>query len=215
MSFRFGDPSRTMRVLAGAALILASGPVRAGGPVAGAPRSDLETLLWPIPGALRRDQAGQALTAGRLGDRVVVVSFLTTGCGIACVIRLREIAALERSLPAPLRARVAVLGVSLDPARDPPEALRAFADGLGLDPARFALVDGDPDTAARQRVALRYPADRSEPPDTVLVFDRTGQLAMSYGANPVDRPRLARDLADIDRFAQGVGHPPTAAAPAL
>ncbi|GJE18852.1 SCO family protein [Methylobacterium marchantiae] len=215
MSFRPLDPLRTLRALAGAALILASWPVRAGEPVPSAPRSALESLIWPTPGSLRRDQAGQPLTPGRFGDRVVVVSFLTTECGIACVIRLRDLAALERSLPGPLRARVAVLAVTLDPARDNPVALRAFGDSLGLDPARFTLVDSDPDTSARQRAALRYPADRSEPPDTVLVFDRTGQLAMSYGANPVDRPRLARDLADLDRFAQGVGHPPTIAAPAL
>ncbi|KQP29676.1 hypothetical protein ASF49_16080 [Methylobacterium sp. Leaf104] len=216
MSSRIRDSLKTLRLLAGTALILAPGPVRAGETVPAAPRSDLDTLLWPVAGALRRDQAGQALTGARLADRIVVVSFLTTGCTIACVIRTRDLAALERSLPGPLRARVAVLAVSLDPARDDRDALRAFAGSLGLDPARFAVLDSDPDTAARQRTVLRYPADRSNPPDTVLVFDRIGQLAMSYGANPLDRPRLARDLAALDRFAQGVGHPPaSSASPAL
>lgn len=217
MSARFRDRIKPMRALAGILLILAASQGRAAEPVPPAPRSDLETLLWPEPGDLRRDQTGHVLSAGRLTDRVVVVSFLTTGCGIACIVRIRDLAAAERSLPKSLRERVAILAVTLDPARDDAPALRAFAESLGLDPARFRLLDGDPATAARQRATLRYPADRTEPPDTVLVFDRTGQLAMTYGANPLDRPRLARDLAELDRFAQGVGHPPSTAgaAPAL
>ena len=200
---------KTMRALLSAVPSLMLGSALAGEPALVPARSDLDTLLWPNPEALRRDQAGHALTPGRLHDRVVVVTFLTTGCGIACVIRLRDLATLDRDLPGTLRGRVAVLGVTLDPARDHAVALRAFGEGLGLDPVRCALVDNDPDTVARQRAALRYPSDRSEPPDTVLVFDRTGQLAMSYGANPLDRPRLARDLAALDRFAQGVGSPPS------
>lgn len=211
MPLRIRDPFKTLRAVASAVLILTVGSARADDPAPVSPRSDLDSLLFPTPGTPRHDQAGHALSAERLRGRVVMVTFLTTGCGIACVIRLRDLAALERGLPGALRGRVAVLGVTLDPARDDATALRAFGESLGLDPARFALVDSDPDTAARQRAALRYPSDRSEPPDTVLVFDRAGQLAMSYGANPVDRPRLARDLAELDRFAQGLGHPPTAA----
>ena len=171
--------------------------------------SDLESLLWPAEGTLRRDQAGHALTAGRLKDRVVVVSFITTDCAIPCVIRARDLAATARSLPGTLRARVAVLAVSLDPVREGAPALRAFAESLDLDPAQVLVLESDATTAAHQRAALRYPADRTEPPDRVLVFDRTGQLAMTYGATPLDRPRLERDLAELDRFAKGVGHPPT------
>lgn len=207
MPLRIRAPLKTLRALASATLILTIGSPLAGESMPMPARSDLDALLWPNPGTPRHDPAGHALTAGRLRDRVVMVTFLTTGCGIACVIRLRDLAALERGLPGTLRGRVAVLGVTLDPARDNATALRTFGESLGLDPARFTLVDSDPDTAARQRAALRYPSDRSEPPDTVLVFDRAGQLAMSYGANPVDRPRLARDLAELDRFAQGLRHP--------
>lgn len=209
MPIRIRDLRKSLGLLASALLMPAAA-------LAEPARSDLESLVWPTPGPVRLDQAGHAVSAARLADRLVVVSFITTGCTITCVIRTRDLAALKRSLPGPLRARVAVLAVTLDPARDDGPALRAFAEGLGLDPAQVAVLGSDPDTAARQRAALRYPADRSDPPDTVLVFDRTGQLAMSYGANPLDRPRLARDLAELDRFAQGVGHPPThPASPAL
>lgn len=178
--------------------------------------SALETLLWPIPSTLRLDQSGAVLAPGRLADKLVVVSFITAGCTITCVIRTRDLDALVRSLPGPLRGRVALVAVSLDPVRDDARTLRDFAGSLGLDPAQVSVLGSDPDTAARHRAALRYPADRAEPPDTVLVFDRIGQLAMNYGGAPVDRPRLARDLGELDRFTQGVGHPPsTGAVPTL
>jgi protein SCO1 len=188
-------------------LIGATEPSRAAEPY---PRTPLASLLWPKAENQNPDQAAH------LTDRVVVVSFLTTTCEITCVIRTRDLAATARSLPGALRERVAFLAISLDSVRDDASALRAFADSLGLEPAQISVLGSDPATAEHLKAALRWPADRSEPPDAVLVFDRTGQLAMRYGANPLDRPRLARDLAELDRFAHGVGHPPTTGvAPAL
>lgn len=213
MAPRIRDPLKSLAVAIGASLILAGAQGAVVAPAPPASGSDLETLLWPTPGGQRRDQAGSVLSAARLKDRVVVVGFVTAGCTIACVVRTLDLAATARALPGSLRRRVTVLAVGLDPAGDAAPALGAFAEGLRLEPADIAVLDGDPATTAHQRAALGYPADRIEPPDTVLVFDRTGRLAMTYGGNPLDRSRLAHDLAELDRFAQGVGHPPTPGAP--
>ena len=53
--------------------------------------------------------------------------------------------ALDRSLPARVRARTRFVLFSLDPERDTPAALRRFAADHGLDPARWTLLAAGPD----------------------------------------------------------------------
>lgn len=181
-----------------------------GGPAAApGPQSDLEGLLWPETARPRRDQTAEVFPPARLADRLVVVNFITTDCTIPCVLRTRDLARTFAALPEALKGRVIIVSVTLDPQRDDVARLRAFAEGLGLDPRFFPFLDGDAATATRQRAALRYPASNREPPATVLLFDRTGQLAMTYGADPLDGERLARDLVELDGFTEGAGRPPT------
>jgi protein SCO1/2 len=47
---------------------------------------------------------------------------------------------MERALPESERARLRVLLVSFDPARDTPEALHRFAEGHRADPARWVVA---------------------------------------------------------------------------
>ncbi|SFH07660.1 SCO family protein [Methylobacterium gossipiicola] len=186
-----------------ACLTMASGQAASPGP-----RSDIESFLWSEGAPAPRDQTGGAFGRARLADRLTVVNFITTDCAIPCVVRIRDLAKTFAALPEPLKARVTIVSVTLAPERDDVARLRSFAEGLGLDAAHFLFLASDPATATRQRAALRYAADNPEPPATVLVFDRTGQFAMNYGADPLDGERLARDLAELDRFENGVGHPP-------
>ncbi len=160
----------------------------------------------------RRDVQGRDISPGDLRDRLTVVSFASAGCTILCVTRTMDLDKLARDLPASLRDRVRFLVIGTDPAADDAARLRAFADGL-LGPdrrLRFLASDAAETKALAER--LRYPADRlPEPPPTILLFDRRGNVAMTYGGDAVDASRLQRDLATLDTFTQGIGQPATPA----
>lgn len=194
------------RVAAFCLLALTAG---AGRSAPGARAGDLAGLLWP-PGAVehRADVRGVPLTPEALWDRIVVVSFVSAGCTIPCAIRTMDLDRLARDLPEALRRRVVFLAIDTDPTADDAARLSAFAESL-LGPAprlRFLTTDA---AATRARAeALRYPAGAlPEPPPTILLFDRRGQVAMTYGGDPLDAPRLARDIATLDTFTQGLGRP--------
>ena len=179
----------------------------------------LSDLLWAgDPAAAPRiDQSGRVLAPSSLRDRVVVLAFVSTDCLITCVTRTLALADLIRDLPPDVRARTVVLAASVAPDRDDPAVLRRFAEGLRIDAGRLRLVTGTVAATAALTAALRYPADRlPEPPPNVLVFDRRGQIAMTYGSDPLDVSRIRHDIAVLDSLEDGVGHPPrpaTSAAP--
>lgn len=183
--------------------------------------SDLAVLLRPTAEARpRRDQHGERPTPESLRDRLVVVSFVSAGCTIVCAVRTLDLDRLARALPEPLRERVRFLALDTEPARDEggddggaaAGRLRAFADGLVGPETPLRFLDGDAAATAALAARLRYPASAlPEPPQTVLVFDRRGRIAMTYGSDPLDVPRLSRDLALLDTFEDGVGRPPRGA----
>lgn len=211
-SGRFGanSPKMTIRsLIAGFSLLVAGAAT--GHLAANAPAGDLEDLLAPGGRlAARADIHGRALGPGSLDDRLAVVAFVSADCSILCVTRTMDLDRLARDLPGSLRGRVAFLAVGTDPAAGPAR-LRAFADDLlGAAPAlRFLAPDAAGVRAILER--LRYPAaSLPEPPPTILLFDRRGRIAMTYGGAPLDAPRLASDLSALDTFTQGLGRPPAA-----
>lgn len=161
----------------------------------------------------RRDQRGEHPTVETLRDHLVIVSFVSADCTIVCAVRTLELDKLARSLPENLRERVSFLALDTAPAGDDASPLRHFADGLVGPTTPLRFLDSDAASTAAIAARLRYPASAlPEPPRTVLVFDRRGEIAMSYGSDPLDAPRLLRDLTILETFENGLGHPPRSAA---
>lgn len=186
-----------------------------GGAVAAAdrPSGELDGLLWPHgPSEVHHDASGLPLPADALRDRLAVVTFVRADCTVLCVTRTMDLDRLARTLPERLRGRVVFLAVDTDPAADDALRLRAFAEsvvGRGS-PLRFLASDEAGMKALTRK--LGYPAaSLPEPPPTVLLFDRRGAIAMSYGGDPIDAPRLQRDIAVLDTFTQGLDGPAPAA----
>lgn len=183
------------------------------GTAASDPSGGLGALLWPHGTAeSRRDASGSALSGDALRDRLTVVSFVSAGCTVLCVTRIMDLDRLARTLPDTLRGRVVFLAVDTDPAADDAGRLRTFAESVvgPHSPLRFLTSD----EAATKALAgkLGYPAaSLPEPPSTILLFDRRGRMAMSYGGDPVDAARLQRDIAILDTFTEGLDGPPPAA----
>lgn len=88
------------------------------------------------------DQSGHTVTLASYHGRPVVLAMIYTHCTSACPLLLNSLRRLETALPAAQRADTWFVLVTLDPAHDPPDTLRAFAASRGLDLARWRLLRG-------------------------------------------------------------------------
>ena len=180
------------------------------------PRSDLDELLWPAAGGGRRiDQRSVALSPAALHDRVAVVAFVAPDCSIVCVARTIDLDKVARALPDAVRNRAVFLAISLADARGAGGTLRAFVDGTVGAGTPLRFIAGDAAWTASLAAMLRYPEKSlPEPPPQIMLFDRRGAVATTYGGDPVDRQRLEGDIALLHSFAQGLDAPPERAAAA-
>lgn len=170
--------------------------------------SDLDTLLATSEAGPRVDLDGRPLLPETLRDRLAVVSFVSADCTILCVTRTMDLDALARDLPASLHGRVVFLAIGMDPAGDEAGRLRRVVRQL-LGPApQIRILPSDAGAVRAVTGALRYPATAlPDPPPSVLLFDRRGRIAMVYGGDPLDAPRLERDLVALDAFTEGLDRP--------
>lgn len=72
------------------------------------------------------DQNGKPFQLDQLRGKLVLLTFGFTHCPNICPTILGNLAAVDRALPADARARTQIVFVSVDPARDTPEALRDY-----------------------------------------------------------------------------------------
>ena len=128
-----------------------------------------------------RDQDGTERTLASTGGRVRVVAMTYTRCAHTCPLIVAEMKRLEAALTPAERARVGFVLVSLDPARDGPAEMKAFATATRLDPAAWTLLTGDDDAVRELAVLLRirYRAEADTQishSNTYLVLDADGRV---------------------------------------
>jgi protein SCO1/2 len=82
--------------------------------------------VYQLAGSLR-DQTGARVGLDVFRGHPVLVSMFYASCPDACPLLIEEIRQFESTLPVSVRADLRVLLVSLDPARDTPEALHRLA----------------------------------------------------------------------------------------
>jgi len=98
------------------------------------------------------DADGRVRTLGEFRGQPFLASLVYTRCPTVCPMLIGELKRLER-LPGAERPTRIVL-ISLDPANDTPEVLRAFAEVHGLDPAHWTLLAPEPAALASVARAL-------------------------------------------------------------
>ena len=109
-------------------------------PAVAAPAPPLPTeSVYQLPAPLT-DQHGRTADWGTRRGRPQLVAMFYTSCQYICPLIVDSGLAVQRELAAAERARLDVLLVSLDPARDTPAALREVAGKRKLDPARWTLA---------------------------------------------------------------------------
>jgi len=106
-------------------------------------RADGEARELDLAPAFRlTDQQGRAVSLADWRGRAVLLDFIYTHCPGPCPILTARHVELQRTLPLALRARVHFASISLDPQRDTPEALRAYAEARGADLSDWSFLTG-------------------------------------------------------------------------
>jgi protein SCO1/2 len=130
------------------------------------------------------DPSGQMRRLDEFKGKVVVVFFGFTQCPDVCPTTLAELAAVRKALGAD-GARVQPIFVSVDPQRDTPEVLKAYAQAFGDDVV--ALRGDEAQTkAAAQEFKVFYSKVPGKTPDTYTidhtagsyVFDTQGRIRL-------------------------------------
>ena len=105
-----------------------------------APAKPLPTdSVYQLPAPLT-DQHGRTADWGTRRGRPQLVAMFYASCQYICPLIVDSGLAVQRELSAAERARLDVLLVSFDPARDTPAALQAVVAKRKLDPARWTLA---------------------------------------------------------------------------
>jgi protein SCO1/2 len=95
--------------------------------------------LYPVPDFSLTDQADKTVTLQDLRGKVWVADFIFTNCGGTCPVMTDKMHKLTEALPAAIR----MVSFTVDPARDTPKALAAYAAEHGANRARWLFLTGD------------------------------------------------------------------------
>lgn len=97
-----------------------------------------------LPPFTLTDQHGQAFGLNSLRGKVVVANFVYTSCEDTCPMLSSRMRVLQNGLreQALLGGKVQLISVTTDPARDSPEKLRSYAEGLDADPHSWWFLTG-------------------------------------------------------------------------
>ena len=118
------------------------------------PSGPAETAEGPTPEQLRdflehpfTDQDGQTLRLVDLTGQAVLLSYVYTSCPIQtmCPLTTKKMAQIQAALPENLKGRVALVSITLDPERDPPEALKGYGEFYGADFASWSFLTAGED----------------------------------------------------------------------
>ncbi|MGD8931416.1 MAG: SCO family protein, partial [Chromatiales bacterium] len=123
-----------------------------------------------------------------IGDRIVVMDFVYTSCTTVCPVLSALFGQLQERLGAQLGAEVALVSVSVDPTRDTPQRLKAYATRHQARPGWVWL------TGPKRRMDEvldglgAYSPNFADHPSMVLVGDgRTGAWSRLFGFPSPDR----------------------------
>ncbi|GIV68896.1 SCO family protein [Caldilinea sp.] len=147
------------------------------------------------PGFILTDMHGRQLTNEDLRGQIVIYNFTTTSCEAPCIDTAPIMQALQEFVKQLDTGGIPVtlVTISLDPERDTPERLQAYARRLNADPARWHFVTGSPERL-KQVVGGGFELYYTQ--DEHGVFHFAPMLAIVDG-NGILRARYKRGLEDV------------------
>ncbi len=131
------------------------------------------------------DQDERPLTLAALRGKVVLLDFVYTRCPGPCPILTGIHRDVRDGLAGADRARVQLVSITLDPAHDTPEVLRAWASARRLETRGWSFATGPVagvDTVARAYGvgSVRQPTGEIEHTVATFLIDREGTIVRRY-----------------------------------
>ena len=157
--------------------------------------------LYPLPAFALVDDEGKPFGPERLAGRTSVVNFIFTSCPTVCPALTAKMARLQATVAEP---SVQFVSVSVDPANDTPEVLRAYGERFGRDPARWTFVTGELGAVKRAvEEGFKVAMDGAGKPGATafdivhgehfVLVDRAGTIRGYYRPDDNGLARLSRD----------------------
>jgi protein SCO1/2 len=143
------------------------------------------------------DHHGRAVSRETFRGAPAVLTFVYANCHAICPTLIGRLKGLEAGGP----DDAVFVAVTLDPERDTPAALAAYATRWGLGP-HWRFVTGEP--AAVRRLAAAYGVQWARRPDgeiahenVIVLVDRAGRVAFTYRGLAHPEARIVADLARL------------------
>jgi protein SCO1/2 len=162
-----------------------------------------------IPAVSLTTAEGRPFDSADLRGRVTALTFVFTRCPVPefCPLMVKRFQEVQRALESSGSGPgVQLLSVTLDPAFDTPEVLRAYAGSKGARPARWQFATGDPGEIARLTAAFSIHVERGgvliDHTLATAVIGRDGRIAEIWRGNGW----ASSELLDVLRRAEHDGH---------
>lgn len=161
-------------------------------------------LKFPDASLVDADGQRRALASDVLGDRLVVMNFVYTSCTTVCPVVSAVFARLQDRLGPRLGPEVRLVSLSVDPARDTPEVLKAYSARHGARPDWVWLTGRADAVDGVLKAAGTWTPNFADHPAVTLIGDaKSGEWTRLYGFPSADEI--------LDRLAAlAAGRPPAA-----
>lgn len=152
------------------------------------PEASRLAVVREAPDFTLTTQDGEKLRLQDLRGKVVLVSFIFTTCSGSCPAtthRLAQVAERLKEKGLLKDDRVRLVSITLDPARDTPEALRRYMKAYDADPAYWTFLTGDREEVEKVHAAWGMwakPAANGQldHPSRVFLLDARGRIREIY-----------------------------------
>jgi len=159
-------------------------------------------VIGAAPDFTLTSQDNKAVSLHDFHGKAVAIAFIYTSCTDVCPMLTANMATVEEKLGPAFGPKIAFISITVDPQRDTPEVLKAYADSFGVDLKGWTFLTGDAE-AVRQ-VALKYGVIARKTPDgdvdhnllTSLV-DASGNLRVQYIGTSFDLEEFRGDLVSL------------------
>jgi protein SCO1/2 len=156
-------------------------------------------VLYSVPAFELTDQNGRIFGSAQLTGHVWVADFVFTNCEATCPRMSSKMRSLQRDTPADVR----LVSFSVDPERDTPPVLAAYAQRFSANPSRWSFLTGSKETLNtldRDVFKLGTVGTEIEHSTRFALVDRKGRIRAYYGLterDPVDK--IARDAKQLEK----------------
>jgi protein SCO1/2 len=158
--------------------------------------------IRPAPDFALITQTGQPLRRSDLKGKVLLVSFIFTTCNGTCPATTHRMAQVQQELKTRGLCkddRVRLLSITLDPARDTPEVLRAYMKLYDVDATNWSFLTGPSDQIAKTLDAWSMWArptanGQLDHPSRIFLVDSRGQIREIYNLSFLKPTWVAEDV---------------------